>query len=105
MQSDCGLEDSDTLSSRAMPNPRVKQTRNRSNASLVKAHLSPGVPSQSEGPAKSPNEKVVKERLKGLIALLSGPGGDVRIASNILGVLMVLIGTIWFLQGINVLPG
>ena len=28
-----------------------------------------------------------------------------RIASNILGVLMVLVGTIWFLQGINVLPG
>ena len=28
-----------------------------------------------------------------------------RIASNVLGVLMVLIGTIWFLQGINVLPG
>jgi uncharacterized membrane protein HdeD (DUF308 family) len=28
-----------------------------------------------------------------------------KIALNILGVLLVLIGTIWFLQGINVLPG
>jgi hypothetical protein len=24
---------------------------------------------------------------------------------NVLGVLLVLVGTIWFLQGINVLPG
>lgn len=28
-----------------------------------------------------------------------------KIARNILGVLMVLFGAIWFLQGINVLPG
>ena len=28
-----------------------------------------------------------------------------RITSNILGVLIVLVGTIWFLQGINLLPG
>jgi hypothetical protein len=28
-----------------------------------------------------------------------------KIALNILGALLVLIGTIWFLQGINVLPG
>jgi bacteriorhodopsin len=28
-----------------------------------------------------------------------------RIALNLLGVLMVLMGAIWFLQGINVLPG
>jgi len=28
-----------------------------------------------------------------------------RITSNILGVLIVLVGTILFLQGINVLPG
>ena len=28
-----------------------------------------------------------------------------RIALNILGWLMVLFGAIWFLQGINVLPG
>ena len=28
-----------------------------------------------------------------------------RIALNILGGLMVLFGAIWFLQGINVLPG
>jgi hypothetical protein len=28
-----------------------------------------------------------------------------KVAVNILGVLLVLFGTIWFLQGINVLPG
>ncbi len=28
-----------------------------------------------------------------------------KIALNILGVLLVLFGAIWFLQGINVLPG
>ena len=28
-----------------------------------------------------------------------------RIALNIAGVLLLLMGTVWFLQGINVLPG
>jgi hypothetical protein len=28
-----------------------------------------------------------------------------RIVSNIVGVVLVLFGCIWFLQGINVLPG
>jgi hypothetical protein len=28
-----------------------------------------------------------------------------RIVWNIVGVILVLIGSIWFLQGINVLPG
>jgi hypothetical protein len=28
-----------------------------------------------------------------------------RIIMNIVGVILVLIGSIWFLQGINVLPG
>ena len=28
-----------------------------------------------------------------------------RITLNIVGVLMMLMGTIWFLQGINILPG
>jgi len=28
-----------------------------------------------------------------------------KVAVNILGVLLVLFGTTWFLQGINVLPG
>lgn len=28
-----------------------------------------------------------------------------KIALNIVGVLLVLLGSIWFLQGINVLPG
>jgi hypothetical protein len=32
-------------------------------------------------------------------------GGNLKIALNIVGALLVLIGTIWFLQGINVLPG
>jgi hypothetical protein len=29
----------------------------------------------------------------------------VRIALNVAGILAVLMGTIWFLQGINILPG
>jgi len=29
----------------------------------------------------------------------------VRISLSILGVLLILIGGIWFLQGINILPG
>jgi hypothetical protein len=29
----------------------------------------------------------------------------VRIGLNIVGILLVLFGSIWFLQGINVLPG
>jgi hypothetical protein len=28
-----------------------------------------------------------------------------RIALNVIGVLLVAVGAIWFLQGINVLPG
>ncbi len=28
-----------------------------------------------------------------------------KIAGSILGVLLVLVGVVWFLQGINVLPG
>ena len=28
-----------------------------------------------------------------------------KIALNVVGVLMVVMGTIWFLQGINILPG
>ena len=28
-----------------------------------------------------------------------------RIALNIVGVVLVLVGSIWFLQGVNVLPG
>jgi hypothetical protein len=34
-----------------------------------------------------------------------GSSRDVRIALNILGALLTLLGTIWFLQGINILPG
>jgi hypothetical protein len=30
---------------------------------------------------------------------------EMRISLNIAGVVLVLIGSIWFLQGINVLPG
>jgi len=32
-------------------------------------------------------------------------GVSVRISLSILGVLLILIGGIWFLQGINILPG
>jgi hypothetical protein len=28
-----------------------------------------------------------------------------KMALNVVGVLMVVMGTIWFLQGINILPG
>ena len=28
-----------------------------------------------------------------------------RVALNIIGVLLILVGGVWFLQGINVLPG
>jgi len=29
----------------------------------------------------------------------------VKLALNIVGVLLVIVGVVWFLQGINVLPG
>jgi hypothetical protein len=32
-------------------------------------------------------------------------GENMRIALNIIGVLLVFFGGVWFLQGINVLPG
>jgi hypothetical protein len=32
-------------------------------------------------------------------------GENMKIALNILGAVLVLFGSIWFLQGINVLPG
>jgi hypothetical protein len=35
----------------------------------------------------------------------SGAGGMMRITLNIVGSLVLLAGAIWFLQGINVLPG
>ena len=34
-----------------------------------------------------------------------GPRVTVRIASNVVGILCLLVGCIWFLQGINILPG
>jgi hypothetical protein len=34
-----------------------------------------------------------------------GSGCGLKIALNIAGVILVLFGGIWFLQGINVLPG
>ena len=38
--------------------------------------------------------------------MTSEPGGEtMRIILNIVGVLMMLMGTIWLLQGINILPG
>ena len=33
------------------------------------------------------------------------PEGHMKIALNVLGGLLVLFGGVWFLQGINVLPG
>ena len=34
-----------------------------------------------------------------------GPRVTMRIASTVVGVLCLLVGCIWFLQGINILPG
>jgi hypothetical protein len=43
----------------------------------------------------------VRGRLDGLERLL----GNMRIILNIVGAVLMLFGAIWFLQGINVLPG
>jgi hypothetical protein len=39
------------------------------------------------------------------LSSLRANGGTMRVALNIVASLMVLAGAIWFLQGINVLPG
>jgi hypothetical protein len=36
---------------------------------------------------------------------LPSSSGPMRIALNVVGVLSLLIGCVWFLQGINILPG
>ena len=36
---------------------------------------------------------------------VTSSGFAMRIASNVVGVLCLLVGCIWFLQGINILPG
>jgi hypothetical protein len=41
----------------------------------------------------------------GLMSLWSIRGKLVKLALNIVGVLLVIVGVVWFLQGINVLPG
>jgi hypothetical protein len=38
-------------------------------------------------------------------ARLSSSAHHMRITLNVLGVLLLLIGGVWFLQGINILPG
>ena len=40
-----------------------------------------------------------------IVAAKSPQGVNMKIALNIVGVVLVVFGTIWFLQGINVLPG
>jgi hypothetical protein len=40
-----------------------------------------------------------------IVAAKSSPGENMKIALNIAGVVLVVFGSIWFLQGINVLPG
>ena|ERR1700674_380896 len=52
------------------------------------------------GPAGAPSLMLHKD---GVLARTDG--GNVRIVLNIVGVLLVLLGSIWVLQGINVLPG
>jgi uncharacterized membrane protein YdbT with pleckstrin-like domain len=39
------------------------------------------------------------------VTAASQPGEKMRIVLNMLGALLVLIGGVWFLQGINILPG
>jgi hypothetical protein len=39
------------------------------------------------------------------VAYAVGREGPLKIVLNVVGVLMVLMGTVWFLQGINILPG
>jgi hypothetical protein len=41
----------------------------------------------------------------GFCSEVRAPGGMMRITLNIVASLLVLAGVIWFLQGINVLPG
>jgi hypothetical protein len=40
-----------------------------------------------------------------IVAAESPWGENVRLTLNIVGVVMVVVGAIWFLQGISVLPG
>jgi hypothetical protein len=40
-----------------------------------------------------------------IVAASSGKECDMRIVLRIVGVLFVVFGCIWFLQGVNVLPG
>ena len=58
---------------------------------------------------ESPRNKNPGRRRKatlGNMVLRSPPiSGAMRIALNIVGCFLILSGTIWFLQGINVLPG
>ena len=39
------------------------------------------------------------------MALHKGDVNHMRITLNVVGALLVFVGTVWFLQGINVLPG
>ena len=57
----------------------------------------------SEIPARSaiPSGIAIPSR----IAIPSGIVIPMRIALNVLGVLFLLMGCVWFLQGINILPG
>jgi hypothetical protein len=48
--------------------------------------------------------KVFLKFLKGRVRAQTD-GGNMRIVLNIVGVLLVLLGSVWVLQGINVLPG
>jgi hypothetical protein len=47
--------------------------------------------------------------LVGIIALGGrsnhSPGHPMRLALNVVGILCLLMGGVWFLQGINILPG
>jgi len=55
----------------------------------------PYPPKSEQAEARSPQRRILRQ----------ASGGNMKIVLNIVGALLVLIGAVWFLQGINVLPG
>ena len=55
--------------------------------------------------ADDPDESVLGDRASGRRSLACCTISPMRIALNVVGVLCVLMGGVWFLQGVNVLPG
>lgn len=66
--------------------------------------IPPSFPCVSETPKTGPDEIAI-ERLEPGSHHEHGDGADVKIAGNIAGYLLVLIGAVWALQGLNLLGG